>query len=368
MMRYVDKVVAYITRGSELLIFAHTEFPGAGLQVPAGSMDPGETPQQAVTREIREETGLTAFHVARLLGIVEGGYRAGAQWHFTRRYFFHVTLSDTAPDRWRHWERHAGDGASYEFELFWVPLPDGVPPWPGSRTCCSASCRRLSLKPRSLKDSGVVKAAGAYYTQRRHCRFADANFVPVRNCQPLLQKPLLYGERVTLRPITVDDAAAMFAALDDAESMRLTGTQESFTFAQVAAFCARVADADDRADYAITRNGDPTYIGEAVLNEINWRNRAASFRIALAGSRFFGQGYGTEATRLIVTYGFEQLGLHRIELEVFAFNPRAQRVYEKVGFVREGVRRDALFWDGAFHDAMIMGLLASEFQVRLEGA
>jgi ribosomal protein S18 acetylase RimI-like enzyme len=49
---------------------------------------------------------------------------------------------------------------------------------------------------------------------------------------------------------------------------------------------------------------------------------------------------------LIVGYGIEELGLHRIELEVFAFNPRAQRAYEKAGFVVEGVRRDALRWDG----------------------
>lgn len=178
----------------------------------------------------------------------------------------------------------------------------------------------------------------------------------------MLEKPLLHGERVTLRPITADDAAAMFAALDDTESMRLTGTQESFTRAQVADFCARVAVADDRADYAITLKGDPTYIGEAVLNGIDWCNRSANFRIALASAVFFGQGYGTEATRLIVAYGFEQLRLHRIALEVYAFNSRARHVYEKIGFREEGVRRDALYWDGQFHDAVMMSMLEQEYR------
>mgnify|MGYP005686520097 FL=1 len=70
--------------------------------------------------------------------------------------------------------------------------------------------------------------------------------------------PTLVGPVVTLRPITVDDAPAMFAALDDTESNRLTGTQESFTFEQVEARCARVHAADDRHDFAITRPGDPT--------------------------------------------------------------------------------------------------------------
>ena len=63
--------------------------------------------------------------------------------------------------------------------------------------------------------------------------------------------------------------------------------------------------------------------------------------------------WGTEATRLIVGYGFEKLGLHRISLEVYAFNPRARRAYEKVGFVAEGVLRDALLWEGERVDATV---------------
>lgn len=178
----------------------------------------------------------------------------------------------------------------------------------------------------------------------------------------MIEKPVLTGRRVTLRPITPDDAPAMFAALDDAEGMRLTGTQQTFTLAQVRQHCVRVAAADDRADYAITLPDDPAYIGEAVLNDIDWINRAANFRIALAGQRYYGQGYGTEATRLILDYGFRTLGLHRIELEVYDFNPRAQRVYEKVGFVREGVRRDVLLWEGEYHSAIVMSLLADEYK------
>lgn len=177
----------------------------------------------------------------------------------------------------------------------------------------------------------------------------------------MLEKPILRGERVTLRPLTAVDAAAVFASMADAEVMRLTGTQQQFTLAQVEAFCRRVAEADDRADYAITLGDDPAYIGEVVLNEIDWENRTANFRIALAGQRYFGKGYGSEATRLIVDYGFKQLKLHRIELEVYDFNPRAQRVYEKAGFVREGVRRDVLLWDGEYHSAIVMSVLRHEY-------
>ncbi|MEZ4595159.1 MAG: GNAT family protein, partial [Chloroflexota bacterium] len=166
---------------------------------------------------------------------------------------------------------------------------------------------------------------------------------------------------IILRPLTVDDAQAMFASLADAESMRLTGTQQTFTFEQVQQHCQRIAQADDRADYAITRKEDGVYVGEVVLNEIDWENRSASFRIALASSRWFGQGYGTEATRLLVAFGLCTLKLHRIELEVYDFNPRAQHVYEKVGFVQEGVLRDALLWNGRYHNAILMSILEDEF-------
>jgi RimJ/RimL family protein N-acetyltransferase len=173
----------------------------------------------------------------------------------------------------------------------------------------------------------------------------------------MLEKPILIGPTLLLRPITVNDAPAMFASLSDRESMRLTGTQKTFSFEEVQRHCQRIETADDRADYAITRTGSPAYLGEAVLNEIDWDNRCANFRIALAGESLFGKGLGTQAARLMVAYGLKTLKLHRIELEVYDFNPRARHVYEKVGFVVEGRRRDALLWEGRYHDALMMSIL-----------
>ena len=58
------------------------------------------------------------------------------------------------------------------------------------------------------------------------------------------------------------------------------------------------------------------------------------------------------------------IDLHRIELEVYDFNPRAAHVYEKAGFVREGVRRDVLYWQGHYHDAITMSILKPEYEKR----
>jgi RimJ/RimL family protein N-acetyltransferase len=76
----------------------------------------------------------------------------------------------------------------------------------------------------------------------------------------------------------------------------------------------------------------------------------------------FGKGYGSEAMRLMLDYGFGILNLHRIELDVFAFNERAIRAYEKLGFQKEGIKRDCLFYEYEYHDAIIMSILADEFK------
>ena len=101
----------------------------------------------------------------------------------------------------------------------------------------------------------------------------------------------------------------------------------------------------DRLDLAVTDKETGECVGEAVLNQWDPGNESCNFRIFL-GPQGRDRGFGTEATRLIVGYGFEQLGLHRIALEVYAFNPRARRTYEKVGFEAEGVLRQSLRYDG----------------------
>lgn len=99
-----------------------------------------------------------------------------------------------------------------------------------------------------------------------------------------------------------------------------------------------------------------------MINDWDPDNRSCNFRIAL-GPNARDRGVGTEATRLVVDAVFDLIDdppVHRIELEVYAFNPRALAVYERVGFRREGVRRDALRWDGEYVDAIQMSILRTD--------
>jgi len=116
----------------------------------------------------------------------------------------------------------------------------------------------------------------------------------------------------------------------------------------------------DRLDLAVVDKASGQCVGEVVLNDWNDVNRSCGFR-TLLGPTGRDRGVGTESTRMIIGYGFEQLYLHRISLEVYSFNPRARHVYHKIGFISEGVLRDALRWDSQWIDATAMSILAPEW-------
>lgn len=175
----------------------------------------------------------------------------------------------------------------------------------------------------------------------------------------LATQPVLRTERLTLVQLGPEHLDATLAALDDVDAMRLTGTRGTFTRDQVRAHLERLPGADDRADFAVL-DPDGTYVGEVVLNDLDEANRAMNYRIALAGPAARGRGIGTEAGRAVVTWGFDHVGLHRVSLDVYAFNPAAQRSYEKIGFQVEGRARDALLWDGTWVDSVLMAMLATD--------
>jgi 8-oxo-dGTP pyrophosphatase MutT (NUDIX family) len=139
----VEKVVAYITHCGRLLVFRHTHFLEAGIQVPAGTIEPGEDPAVAVLREAEEESGLSQFSNPRYLGQDELDLAEWGKQGTIRRRFFHLEASGDLPERWLHEERHPseGDETVFEFELYWALL-DAVPPLAGRQ---DAFLHRINL-------------------------------------------------------------------------------------------------------------------------------------------------------------------------------------------------------------------------------
>lgn len=174
----------------------------------------------------------------------------------------------------------------------------------------------------------------------------------------LAKQPTLKTERTRLVPMGPRFFPQVWRSLQDPETARLTGTHQTFTEDRIRHHLESLQRRDDRADWAIIRNEDSSYLGEVVLNDLDAANESMNYRIALRGLDVAGQGYGTEAGQAVINFGLGVLGLHRISLGVYAFNERAIRSYQKLGFQFEGRLRHALVWDGRWYDEIVMAVLA----------
>jgi RimJ/RimL family protein N-acetyltransferase len=178
----------------------------------------------------------------------------------------------------------------------------------------------------------------------------------------------VHGERVRLRPLRIEDAAVFQPWINDPEVQRLAGgrggqfslpAQEDYVRARL------VNDWEHGFALAIeaTDLGDaPTLIGNLELRKLEAVERRGDIGIMIGDREFWSRGYGEDAMRTICRYGFRDLDLHRLELNVAAFNARALRCYEKVGFTIEGRLRDHRFVSGRYYDTLLMGLLREDFE------
>ncbi|NHA68019.1 GNAT family N-acetyltransferase [Phycicoccus flavus] len=181
----------------------------------------------------------------------------------------------------------------------------------------------------------------------------------------LATKPTLRGDLVTLRPFTAEDGPLMGEILSDPEVRRLTGSVASTEEAETPQpvderlldWYASRADQPDRLDLAVEDAATGRLVGEVVLNEYDADTLTCNLR-TLVGPRGRDRGLGTEAVRLVCEYALGPLGLRRLTLEVYDFNPRARRVYEKVGFVPVATHEAALLFDGVAVAATEMELTA----------
>jgi 8-oxo-dGTP diphosphatase len=125
--RIRHRAYAYVTSGRSLLVFRHVHFPEAGLQVPAGTIDPGEEPAAAVLREAEEETGLTGLQLVSFIARDERDMSDCGANELQHRWFFHLRYDGEIKESWQHAETSGGKTGPIWFDFFWVDLPAGVP-------------------------------------------------------------------------------------------------------------------------------------------------------------------------------------------------------------------------------------------------
>jgi len=109
--------------------------------------------------------------------------------------------------------------------------------------------------------------------------------------------------------------------------------------------------------FAVETLKDRQLIGKCGFTKVNWKNRMGEMAILIGEKEYRGKGYGADAVRTLCRFGFEEMNLHKIKAVVFAFNEAALRCYEKCGFRREGLLKEEMFREGAYHDVAVLGLI-----------
>jgi RimJ/RimL family protein N-acetyltransferase len=177
---------------------------------------------------------------------------------------------------------------------------------------------------------------------------------------------LLAGERVRLRGVREDEVATLARwEMDAGRSVTLNDRVAPQSEAAAKEMIAKwSANEGDTLGFAIETLDDPAVlVGHVSVFKIQAKNRNAMIGIAI-GREHIGRGYGTDAMRVIVGYGFRELGLHRIALSVAEFNQAGIRAYEKAGFTVEGRRRESVLHDGRWYDNVLMSILDYEWAAR----
>jgi RimJ/RimL family protein N-acetyltransferase len=173
---------------------------------------------------------------------------------------------------------------------------------------------------------------------------------------------MIYGRLVRLRALTTGDLPALVEWRNDPEIKALLGGWSfpvSLEAEQEWFEEARRVQSTQRLAIEVLKDG--RYIGNIGLYDIDWKDRKAEYGILIGDKTAWGKGYGLDASTALLAYAFGELNLHRVFLRVLAHHVRAVRLYEKLGFRPEGRLRLDVFRGGEYHDTLIMGVLASEF-------
>jgi RimJ/RimL family protein N-acetyltransferase len=176
-----------------------------------------------------------------------------------------------------------------------------------------------------------------------------------------MKNPYRIGRSVYLRPVERDDAARFVEWFNDRDITRYLLKWRPINFEQECELIAKGQGDPAHLILAAATIASDELVGVSGLHQIDPVNRNATFGITIGAKSEWGKGYGTEVTRLMVDLAFDTLNLHRVALEVFAEHASAQRVYEKLGFRREGVLRQRIWRDGKWHDLTLMSVLRDEW-------
>lgn len=184
---------------------------------------------------------------------------------------------------------------------------------------------------------------------------------------PLREDNILEGSLVRLAALTEDDAVHLVRFQRNAAYSRLLDTWPARPRSkdEIVKRIKDEAKRDTVYHFSIRRMDDDEFLGFAELDGIDWSHGSCELGIGLGNPDNWGKGYGRDAMKLLLTFAFSEMNLHRVGLTVFAYNERARALYEKMGFVHEGTQRERLHRDGERYDMLDYGILRREWEASI---
>jgi RimJ/RimL family protein N-acetyltransferase len=175
---------------------------------------------------------------------------------------------------------------------------------------------------------------------------------------------MLKGNQIVLRPVKRVDISNFLIWFNDTEVTQYLGRNLPMTEMEEEKWVESLASDATKINFVIEilESGQAKPIGTTGFHNLDSRDRHCEFGIVIGDKGYWSNGYGSEAARLIMQYGFEQLNLNRISSNVYDFNERSQRLHLKVGFKQEGRRRQVRFINGAYRDVLEYGILCHEWK------
>ena len=166
--------------------------------------------------------------------------------------------------------------------------------------------------------------------------------------------------QIYLRPMTEDDAELIVAWRNKPELKRFFISQADFTIEGHLKWFRTMKESGRACQMMIIDKRDDRPLGSVDIKDIDHDHHKGEYGIFIGDEAARGRGIGTEAAKLMIQYGFEKLGLHRIYLRALAGNEQAIRSYEKAGFKHEGYLKDDVCINGKFVDIVWMAIVNKE--------
>lgn len=179
----------------------------------------------------------------------------------------------------------------------------------------------------------------------------------------MLQRKLLKGENVRLSTFNDSDIQLVQSWFEDADFMRNFSLVPSDPKPPqvIGQFIQGALEAGNRYLFSVRIKSTDEVIGAIELKDISWNNGYCEIGIGIGNPEHRGKGYGKEAMKLALDFVFSELNLYRIHLLTFDYNLSAIKLYESLGFVKEGVYRNMVHRDGKRFDMYLYGLLRDEW-------